>query len=154
MDSVVNKITREPLWSEERRQIIKHINLQLAALGQPIYRGNDDDDYLGIAGDLLRNYQQQKKLLADYRCPVDLRIQNFLNDYLRKNGIEQSVSLPGTTLVLAVRDLDLEPARDPRFPVRLAQPGRLLRRTHRLRGENGPARVSHRWHTRAACHRG
>ncbi len=88
------------LVTEERLQKVKHINLQLAALEQPIFQDQSDNDYLGIAEDLIRNYRQQKRLLADYRCPVDQRIQDFLNQYLRDNGIEQSVSLPGTSFVL------------------------------------------------------
>ena len=79
-----NSLQPKLLLSEDRMRMIKHINLQLAALDQPIFLGSGDHDYLGIAGDLLRNYQHQKKLLSDYRCPIDRRIQNFLNDYLGK----------------------------------------------------------------------
>lgn len=98
---------------EERMQIVKHINLQLAALDQPIFVGNGDHDYLGIAGDLLRNYRQQKKLLSDYRCPSDQRIQGFLNRYFQRNGIDYNCLLPGTTFVLDKPDLARELALPP-----------------------------------------
>jgi len=108
-----NTAFTEDLLSEDRAQIIKHINLQLAALDQPGYEGNEDDDYLGIAGDLLRNYRQQKKLLKDYRCPADQRIQEFLNNYFERHGLKKSAVLPGNTFVLdkphLARELSLPP---------------------------------------------
>jgi len=113
MDTQNHSLPTEDLLSEEQLQIVKHINLQLAALDQPIFHGNGDDDYLGIADDLLRNYRQQKKLLSDYRCPADQRVQDFLNTYFQENGIEDPVSLPGTTFVLdkpqLARELSLPP---------------------------------------------
>jgi len=113
MDILNNNPRPEDLLNEEQLQILKHINLQLAALDQPIFHGGGDNDYLGIADDLLRNYRQQKKLLADYRCPADQRIQNYLNAYFQENGISDPVSLPGTTFVLdtpqLARELSLPP---------------------------------------------
>ena len=119
----------ENLLSEDRAQIIKHINLQLAALDQPSYVGNGDDDYLGIAGDLLRNYRQQKKLLKDYRCPADQRIQDFLNNYFERNGLKKTAVLPGNTFVLdkphLARELSLPPDRQS-FASRYVKSYRLL----------------------------
>lgn len=95
-----NSIENADRISAERRHLISHINLQLAALDQPFYRETDGHDYMGVADDLLRNYRQQKKLLTRYRCPVDYRIEDFLNTYLTRNGIKAGVSLPGSTFVL------------------------------------------------------
>ncbi|HNI07894.1 MAG TPA: hypothetical protein PLL24_07345, partial [Thiobacillaceae bacterium] len=53
---------RRPL-AAERLRVIRQINLQLAALNQPGWRG-DADDWLDIADDLLRNYRQHRRLLG------------------------------------------------------------------------------------------
>jgi hypothetical protein len=100
MSTAENNLRHEVLMTDERLQIVKHINLQLAALAQPVFHANDNNDYLGIADDLLRNYRQQKRLLADYHCPADQRIQDFLNQYFRENGIDQAISLPVNSFVL------------------------------------------------------
>lgn len=86
--------------TDERMELIQHINLHLAALGLPTPQGIDALSPLHIAADLLRSYQHQKRLLADYRCPADQRIQNFLNAYLRQNGVESEIALPGASFVL------------------------------------------------------
>ncbi len=113
MSQTEKAIEAKTLLSEERVRLIKHINLQLAALDQPFFKDNEEHEYLGIADDLLRNYRQQKKLLVNYRCPVDKRIQSFLNDYLKKNGINANISLPSSTFVLdkphLARELSLPP---------------------------------------------
>lgn len=79
----------------------QHINLKLAALGQPTCRLADGDhSYLTIADSLLKHYTRQRRLLSAYRCPADQRIQNFLNAYLSDNGVNQQVELPGSTFIL------------------------------------------------------
>ncbi len=89
--------------SPERMKRIRQINLQLAASGQPVRR-EGDDDLLDIANDLLRNYRQHRRLLRDYRCPVDQRIQSFVNDYLARNGalggVETRIQLPAAPFIL------------------------------------------------------
>ncbi|MDP2200183.1 MAG: hypothetical protein Q8K01_16485, partial [Sulfurimicrobium sp.] len=86
--------------THERLELIQHINLHLAALGLPAPQGMSALSPLHVAADLLRSYQHQKRLLADYRCPADQRIQDFLNSYLRQNGVAGDISLPGATFVL------------------------------------------------------
>ncbi|GAV20442.1 hypothetical protein MMIC_P1407 [Mariprofundus micogutta] len=79
----------------------QHINLKLAALGQPTCKlDSSDHSYLTIADSLLKHYARQRRLLSAYRCPADQRIQNFLNAYLAENNVQQSVELPGSTFVL------------------------------------------------------
>ena len=89
---------RHPI-SPERLRHIRQINLQLAALNQPGWRG-DNDDLLDIADDLLRNYRQHRRLLGGYRCPADRRIQDFLNGYLERNGVTTRVEFPDVSFVL------------------------------------------------------
>ncbi len=81
--------------SVDKRQIaLQHICLQLASLGHRCQL-NSDRGYLAVADSLLKNYSAQRLLLAEYRCPADQRIQNFLNDYFKRNGIDTEIKLPG-----------------------------------------------------------
>ena len=94
--------------SPKQLEDLQHINLQLAALGHPTCEVEDDQQYLKIANSLLRNYSQQRRLLAKYRCPADQRIQDFLNAYLSENGVDASILLPGETFVLEHKGLARE----------------------------------------------
>ena len=94
--------------TSQQLEDLQHINLQLASLGQPTCEVDGDQQYLKIADSLLKNYSQQRRLLAKYRCPADQRIQDFLNTYLHENGIDASISLPGETFVLNRKGLARE----------------------------------------------
>lgn len=84
----------------DKRQLkLQLICLQLSALGYPCEM-NTDRSFLSIADSLLRNYSQHRRLLANYRCPADKRIEDFINAYLSRNGIEANISLPGETFSL------------------------------------------------------
>ena len=80
---------RRPV-SAERLRRLRQINLQLAALSQPGWQG-DDENWLDIADDMLRNYRQHRRLLQGYRCPADQRIQDFVNAYLANNGVDSRI---------------------------------------------------------------
>jgi phosphoenolpyruvate carboxykinase (diphosphate) len=77
-----------------------YINLKLAALGQPVGRTAGGSDLLEIARPLLRNYHQKDLLLGSPLCPADLRIQTFLDDYLRDVSPGGCARLPAGALVL------------------------------------------------------
>lgn len=89
---------RKPIPAARLKRV-RQINLQLAALGQPGWLG-DADDLLDTADDLLRNYRQHRRLLQGYRCPADRRIQDFLDGYLRRDGVESELRLPADSFVL------------------------------------------------------
>ncbi|WP_455211619.1 hypothetical protein [Kaarinaea lacus] len=93
--SILNNIT-----DSEHLNRIRHINLQLAALGYKPSGIDHDDEFLQIAGNLIRNYRQQKKRLEEYRCPADERIQNFLNKYFAQHGQALAPALPNSTFIL------------------------------------------------------
>jgi phosphoenolpyruvate carboxykinase (diphosphate) len=84
---------------DERQIILQHICLQLASLGHRCQLSSDRG-YLSVADSLLKNYSAQRQLLAEYRCPADQRIQDFLNDYLKRNGVNADIRLPGVTFNL------------------------------------------------------
>lgn len=103
MSTVMN--SKEKFSFPERRAIdkrqitLQHICLQLASLGHRCQLSSDRG-YLAVADSLLKNYSAQRQLLAEYRCPADQRIQNFLNAYLKRNGIDIDIKLPGETFNL------------------------------------------------------
>ena len=49
---------------QKQLEELQYINLQLAALGQPTCEVEGDQQYLKIADSLLKNYSQQRRLLA------------------------------------------------------------------------------------------
>src|ERR1700712_2108560 len=88
----------------ERRQLIRYINLKLAAVGaSPAPHGDAGD--LEVAHDLLAQYREYSRLLENYLCPADQRIQNFLDthlspDRLRNHKRNGAARLPARTFIL------------------------------------------------------
>lgn len=99
MTSSVSNLNPENRAIEKRKNVLKHICLQLASLGHSCQFGLKQD-YLSVVDGLLKSHLAQRQLLADYRCPADQRIQNFLNDYLKRNGVDTEITLPGETFNL------------------------------------------------------
>lgn len=104
------------LGSQESRDLlIKYINLKLSAMGQPIYEKAENAE-LEIAIDLIENIRERDRILHDYLCPVDQRIQNFLNNYFSDVAPKGVSSLPNKTLVLdrhgLARELSVAPDQD------------------------------------------
>ncbi len=81
-------------------ELIRYINLKLAALGQPTSRSTADPEFLEIAGPLLRNYHQKDQLLGNRLCPADTRVQSFLDSYLRDVSPTGAARLPVDSFVL------------------------------------------------------
>jgi hypothetical protein len=94
-------------------QLIRYINLKLAALECPIVDLGTDAEYQQMAAALLAHQRRTDRLLAQYLCPVDNRIQTFLYDYLQDAPLGK---LPTRTFVLdrhgLARALSLPPTRD------------------------------------------
>jgi phosphoenolpyruvate carboxykinase (diphosphate) len=91
------KSQEKPLEPKEQDgELVRYINLKLAALGQPVNRSTADPYFLELAGPLLRNYYQKDQLLGDRLCPADARIQAFLDAYLEG----ASPRLPAHTFAL------------------------------------------------------
>ncbi len=99
MNSKTNITFPERRAIDKRQTALQHICLQLASLGHRCQMSSDRG-YLSVADSLLKNYSAQRQLLADYRCPADQRIQNFLNDYFKRNGVDVEIKLPGETFNL------------------------------------------------------
>jgi len=59
-----------------------------------------DAEFAEIAHGLLANYHEKSRLLHDHSCPVDQRINNFLNDYFQDVTDQRRLSVPKRSLVL------------------------------------------------------
>ena len=77
---------------------IRYINLKLAALDAPVCAATADADFMEVTAPLARNHYEKDQLLGWPLCPVDARIQRFLDGYLERVG--GAPRLPGKTLVL------------------------------------------------------
>jgi len=75
-----------------------YINLKLASSGQPPVRGQQSDEFMDVAHDLLMAYRAKNWLLSNYLNPPDRRIQDFLERYL--HGVEDIPQLPGQSFIL------------------------------------------------------
>lgn len=107
----------------DRRDMIQYINLQLSALGQPIFIDDEDastkyssDKFLSLTQDLINSFREKSRLLSDHLCPADARIQSFIKDYLSDIQFNKSINFPSTTFVLSnlglAREVSLPPNSD------------------------------------------
>jgi len=104
----------------DRRDMIQYINLQLASLGQPFFCDETDSDtkyanakFHALTKGLINSFREKSRLLSGHLSPVDTRIQNFIDDYLKEVEVDKEYRLPGETLVLnqkgMARELSLPP---------------------------------------------
>src|SRR5579859_6693782 len=91
-----------------------YINLKLALIGCPTVAADADPEFEDLTDTLLLHQRETDRLLADYLCPADRRIQDFLDEYLR--DVAPPVKLPSRSFVLdrygLARTLSLPPDRD------------------------------------------
>ena len=94
--------------------LVRYINLKLAALGQPTGGPRVDTEMGELLETLLQHSRETSRLLANYLCPADWRIQKFLDEYL--DGCPVKPKLPGQSFVLdrhgLARVLSLPPDAD------------------------------------------
>jgi phosphoenolpyruvate carboxykinase (diphosphate) len=93
-------------------KLIPYINLKLAALGCPTCESGDNSQFEEMSA-LLAHQREINRLLANYLCPADNRIQTFLYDFLQEAALAK---LPTRTFVLdrygLARALSLPPTSD------------------------------------------
>ncbi|MCG6900529.1 MAG: hypothetical protein LJE75_11080 [Gammaproteobacteria bacterium] len=110
----LNKPPETP--EEEREKLQLYINLKLASSGQPTCVPAESERFFGISRDLLKSYREKNRLLSNYQCPVDLRIQNFLKNYLADLELDSIPMLPTQTFILdrhgVARELSLPMGKD------------------------------------------
>jgi len=84
----------------EKKRLQRYINLKLYSSGQPCCVPNCDKEFFSVVHDLLQSYREKSRLLADHLCPVDQRIQDFINNYLADCDLKNLPSFPSNTLIL------------------------------------------------------
>lgn len=91
----------------ERKRLQLILNLKLNAIGLPSCQTIDcETELFTIADDILQSYREHSRLLSNYLCPADQRIQSFLDQYLHDLPIQPQ--LPAQTLVLDRHGLSRE----------------------------------------------
>lgn len=88
---------RSPASEMSDDKSIQYINFKLAALDCPFVEIHSDPEFREIANALLARERESRRLLANYLCPADNRIQTFLYDYLQDAPLAK---LPNRTFVL------------------------------------------------------
>src|SRR5438309_243811 len=86
--------------ARERALVVRYINLKLAALGFQPPDANGDLELLDMAYDLVQNYREKVRLLAEYLSPPDRRIQDFIDAQFEGVKLNGPVQLPRITLTL------------------------------------------------------
>jgi hypothetical protein len=81
-------------------ELIRYVRLKLAACGHLGSTETGESSFLTIARPLLRNYHQKSVMLGDHLCPVDQRIQSFLDRYLKDVCPNGAARLPASTFLL------------------------------------------------------
>ena len=96
------------------QRLIQYINLKLASIGCPRFAGAGESDLDEFAGALLVHQRETDRLLANYLCAADSRIQGFIYEYLQESTV--APKLPPHTFILdrhgLARALSLPPDRD------------------------------------------
>lgn len=82
----------------QHENLESYVNLKLAALGLPTVQLSGRPPFDGLSNAILAQYREAQRLLAEYLCPADQRIQDFLDSYLSDTGIP--VRLPTRTFIL------------------------------------------------------
>ncbi len=77
--------------------LIAHINVKLALIGCAPVPLKGDTEFVEIAAAMAAQSREKDRLLGNYLCPADARIQNFLHDYLQEIPAPQ---LPARTFTL------------------------------------------------------
>ncbi len=115
-----NMVNTSKLKKKDRKDMIQYVNLQLAALGQPLFHDDCDaktkysnEKFLNLTEGLINSFREKSRLLSDHQSPADQRIQNFINDYLSDIDFVDSIRIPNDTLILnhpgMAREVSLPP---------------------------------------------
>lgn len=84
----------------EREEQLRYLNLKLAANGLPIAQGVGGAELVSLASGLLANFREKTRLLDAYRCPVDARIESFLNRHFADLNLDAPLRVPARAMVL------------------------------------------------------
>lgn len=105
---------------QSRKDIVQYINLQLAALGQPLFKDKDgasqkfcNPKLQALTKAFTQGFKEKSRLLSTHLAPVDQRIQDYIKDYLKDIPFVKTISIPNDTLILNqkghAREISLPP---------------------------------------------
>ncbi|GIU78470.1 MAG: hypothetical protein KatS3mg005_1708 [Bryobacteraceae bacterium] len=100
MESVSQPNPPQAAHAAPEQDLIRYINLKLAALGEPPADSAANEPFLELARPLLKNYLVRDQILEGLYCPADQRIHAFLDDYLGGCCPNGAPKLPARTFVL------------------------------------------------------
>ena len=104
----------DDLQRRERTELLRYINLKLAANGLPIVPAAGGGELVALASGLLTNFREKTRLLDNHRCPVDQRIETYLNEHFADLKLDEPLRVPGRAMELDRHGL----ARELSLPVR------------------------------------
>lgn len=84
----------------ERDRLLRYINLQLIANGWPGVLEEGEAEFVQIARGLLDRHRELARRFATERCPVDARIESFLQNHFADSKLGFELRLPDRTFVL------------------------------------------------------
>ena len=108
--------------SQSRKDTVQYINLQLAALGQPVFQDSEEGEkfcnqkFQRLTDGFIKSNREVSRLVEQPLAPADQRIQDFLDSYLQDVVEVPTARLPNDTLILTqkghARELSLPPNAD------------------------------------------
>ncbi|EDY82388.1 hypothetical protein VDG1235_2010 [Verrucomicrobiia bacterium DG1235] len=100
----------------DESSLTEYLNIKLRSRGLPIYGDEKEFPFLQMGSSLLKSVQEKNRLLKQHLCPVDQRIQNYLEDLFKTIGLKERIWLPSESLVLErhgmARALSIPPNED------------------------------------------
>ncbi len=85
----------------ERSEMLKYVNLKLAAYGLHIAPSAGGTEMIDLAAGLLENFQEKTRRLGEtQRCPIDERIETFLNEHFSDCALSSRLTLPNQSFIL------------------------------------------------------
>ncbi|MDZ4743797.1 MAG: hypothetical protein SGI98_10325 [Verrucomicrobiota bacterium] len=91
-----------------KKQMDEYINLKLAASGLAVAASMDELPLFSLGKSIIRSAIEKNRKLSESLCPVDQRIQDFLDAYLSDVPDKKNIRLPANTLTLDFHGLARE----------------------------------------------
>jgi phosphoenolpyruvate carboxykinase (diphosphate) len=92
--------TEEQADAQYRTELRHYINLKLAVNGLPTAQAAGGNELVALASELLTSFREKTRLLDNHRCPVDARIEAFLNEHFADLELHEPMRVPGRAVVL------------------------------------------------------
>lgn len=90
-----------PDFATRQQQLRKYLNLKLAAYGLPVADDAAGSEMVELSAGLLANFREKTRRLGRMqRCPIDGRIESFLNSHFSDLHLEEPLRLPNGSFIL------------------------------------------------------